>query len=123
MTTVELDRAQREAIREEIRVVAACCADIPLCFKPDRAGKTDRDYVVRKIMELQRWVAVLDGIGWQEQPDGPHRMVAVVDPEMASWASGQAVELESAFTDSYIVNVDQALDALTGLRSIAAAVA
>jgi hypothetical protein len=118
--TITLDEAQREAIREEIRTAAAGCGDIPLCLMPDRDGKTAREYVVRKIDELKRWVAALDAIGWQEQHDGAGKMLVEVDAEFAMWARGQAAELEHAFEWFHVRDED--LDALTGLRLIAEAV-
>ncbi len=120
MATIQLSEAQREAIRDEIHTVSTGCADIPLSFKPDRDGETDRAFIVRKISELRRWVAVLDVIGWQETTDDD--LVAInVDPEMAMWARGQAVELEIACEQCNVASDGRPGAALSGLRAIAEA--
>jgi hypothetical protein len=120
MTAVLLDRAQREAIRREIWIIASACEDVPLCLKPDRGGQTDRAYVVSMIGKLERWVAALDAIGWEESGDYEAQPVTV-DAGLALWARGQAVEIEHALTEFH--PKDEDLVALSGLRLMAEAVA
>ncbi len=88
MSEVRL-RAQRDAIRREIHVISSAVEDIPLCIE---RGQTDRPLVVATIGWLQRWVAALDSIGWQEAPDAPDLQDGSVDPDLAMWARCQTNE-------------------------------
>lgn len=111
-----LDQRQREAIRQEIAMVAYSSSELHLYFDWDREA-IDRDYIVRKIVELQRCADVLDAIGWQETDSKP--AIVEVDETVAMWARGQAVELEDVLLNDNPVDVDETLDALSGLRAIA----
>lgn len=112
--TVRLDRAQRQALREEIRDTAGDCRDINLALE-----QGNREFVVREARQLQRLVAALDAIGWTEPPDAPDDQTVTVDRELALWARSVAVELERSFAD-YRVG-DRDLDTLRALCVIAEA--
>src|SRR5450755_1385083 len=115
-TPVTLDRAQRQAVRGDIRSIASGCGDLYL--KLDETHN-DRAFVVRKIAQLQQLVVALDAIGWAEPDDAPNLQTITVDADLALWAAGAAVELEHAMPE--FVLDDEDLDALSGLKLIAGA--
>jgi hypothetical protein len=87
-TQVTLDRAQREALREELELYASGWGDFGIGF---RTG--DREYVLRSIRRLRRLVAMMDAIGWSEQPDTPVALPVRVTRSMAAWARREAKSL------------------------------
>ncbi len=116
LPVITLDRQQRQAVRGDIRATAGDLNDLNLAF--DRAN---RDFITRKIVQLQRLVAALDAIGWTEPPDAPDELVITVDADLAAWAAGAAVELEQALPEFQASDRD--LDALSGLRALSSAAA
>ena len=112
--TVRLDRAQRQALREEICDAAGDCRDINLALE-----RGNREFVVREACQLERLVAALDAIGWTEPPDAADEQTVTVDQDLALWARGAAVELECSFVDYQVGDRD--LDTLRALCVIAEA--
>ncbi|MGP0038128.1 MAG: hypothetical protein ACLP4R_26715 [Solirubrobacteraceae bacterium] len=112
MTSVTLDRAQRQTLRYEIYIQAGNCGDISKCLE-----QPDREFVVRSLEKLQRTVAALDVIGWLDTEDSPNELVVSVDPGLATWAQDAADDLKRGLRD--FVPSDDNLEALSALRLIA----
>jgi hypothetical protein len=93
MASVQLDSAQCDAIRNEIRVAASGYGDIALSMGL-RGHRVSRDRVVGAIERLEQWVTMLDAIGWKDQPDGPDELCVAVDPELLEVASVIATNLD-----------------------------
>jgi hypothetical protein len=115
MATVELDRAQRVALRRELGVDAHRANDLESFF--DRG---DRAQFVR-IMEILSGLALaMDAIGWQESPDAPDQQEVIVNEALAAWAGPAADDIAQCWVDDSIpVDPDSDLDALSALRLIA----
>ena len=124
-TTVQLDRAQREAIRREIAMASSLCRDVELCLAPKdgrRRDVTDRQFLLDMSARIRQWVAALDAIGWEEpKDDAASERPVSVDRRLAKWAKKEVSALERCFTEIHVDNSD--LDALSGFRVIAEAVA
>ena len=120
LPAITLDRAQREAIRDDIRATAGALGDISLKLEE---AHLDRAYIVRKIAQLERVVAALDAIGWAEPDNAPDQQTVTVDADLASWAGEMIVEMEIALHDleprADRARLDKDLDSLSGLRMIA----
>jgi hypothetical protein len=113
---VQLDRAQRDAIRSEVRLAGSAWGDIGLGLGRGRDGP-DRDFVIRQLAQIRGAVAMLDAIGWLEAADSPDVVDFSVAPDLAGWAGRQAAELVRAFTEMDVDDGD--LDALTAMSAIA----
>ena len=111
---VTLDRAQRDALRQELGVDAHVCTDVVIYFdRGDRAG------VARLLAKLSNLVYVMDAIGWQESVEAPELLQVTVDEKVAVWAERAADDLAVSFAESISVDPDGNLDALGALRLIA----
>jgi hypothetical protein len=114
--TVELDRIQREAVREEVSVTASAFTDMGLYFDDRR----DRASVLRLREQLDRAITLMDAIGWQEQDDAPDRQAVVTTEQLREWCRSEADEIEVSLGE--IVPEDRHLDALRAFRELAGAV-
>jgi hypothetical protein len=87
-TTVQLDRAQRDAIRAEIGAASSQCSDVELCLgrKTRKVDATDRSFLLHMSAEIRRWVAALDAIGWEEDGGDVSVHPVRVDRGLAEWA-------------------------------------
>lgn len=113
---VTLNRAQREALRAEIRIAAGDCGDVNLWLDQPHL---DRASVVARIALLQQLVAALDAIGWAEPEDAPDDLEVVVDRQLALWAHGQFQALSRSLSESTPYDMDGALTTLRALHLIA----
>jgi hypothetical protein len=115
MATVELDRAQRDALRRELSVLAHLCTDVELGF-----DHGDRASVARILARLSDLVVVMDAIGWREDAQAPAHLSLTVDETLAGWAGLAADELATSLGEAgESVDPDSDLDALSALRLIA----
>ena len=112
LPAITLDRAQREAIRDDIRSTAGDLADLNLAF-----DQHNREFIIRKARQLLRLAAALDAIGWTKRDHAPDQQTIPVDADLAMWAAAAAIELEHVMPESE--TSDQDLDALSGTRMIA----
>ena len=108
----ELDREQREAVRHEIATTANGYGDFEFAIEGG-----DRAWAIQHLQRLQGMLAVMDAIGWTEQPDGPDRQPVRATSRARQWAATNATELAVAMTQGG--HVDQDLVALAALHQIA----
>jgi hypothetical protein len=66
---VQLTRAQRDAIFQEIAFAFECAADLPLMLEYGTGNITDRVEARDLIWRLQVAIALLDQLGWRETGD------------------------------------------------------
>jgi hypothetical protein len=104
-TQVTLDRAQREAIRSEMELRACGWGDL-------QWGVTqgDRRFAYKEYRRVGRMMAVMDAIGWSEQPDTPDKLPIARSGSLAAWARREAQEIFSSFSEIDAPD-DQHLDA------------
>jgi hypothetical protein len=114
VSTLILDRDQREALRHELEVEADAYGDFGIAFH-----NGDREYVVRHVERLRALVAVADAIGWLERSDAPDRQPVVDSVTVATWAKWAAGELAQALRETQPIDIDQDLDALGAMRVLA----
>ena len=111
---ITLNRAQRQALRSEIRVAALDCGDINLAL-----DNGERAFVVERVDLLQQVVAAFDAIGWTEPEDAPDDLELVVDHQLAVWARSQFLALSRSLSESTPYDPEGALTALGALHLIA----
>lgn len=114
-----LTRAQRVAVRGEVRLTASGWGDLEFGF-----AKGNRDEVRRAIAAITAMADLFDAIGWTEQPDAPDAQPVDVGPNVASWAARDAEALAGCLRESIPPPpdvMDRDLDALSGLRVLAGA--
>jgi hypothetical protein len=97
--SINLDRTQCETIRSVIQTDANGYGDIGMFMRVRGTYEINRQSVVDAIEKLQIYVAVLDEIGWQEQPTAPDEQALTVDPALSTWARDQAAALERSFLE------------------------
>jgi hypothetical protein len=114
-TQVTLDRAQREALREELELYVSGWGDFQYGFR-----NGDREYVVSSMRRLRRLVAMMDAIGWSEQPDTPETLPVRVTRSMAAWARREAKSLVVSLEECSGVDhaTDENLDAYAAFCAI-----
>jgi len=111
---VTLDREQREALRREMRLSALDCGDINLGL-----NQGDRTFVLGRLELLASIAAVLDAVGWAEQPGAPDRQPVVIAPAAAGWLAANADELAASLADGWS-DIDSDLLALATMRALTA---
>lgn len=112
--TAVLDRAQREALRNVLRTTTSGYGDFAISFR-----KGDRQWVTEQLERLQGMVALMDAIGWSEQPDAPDEQPVTPTSQAAWWAGIDRAELTEALAESTEV-LDSDLLALGAYQAIEA---
>ena len=113
-TQVTLDRAQREAIRAELTMRAdGMGGDLPHGF-----ACGDREFAHAQHRRLGRMIAVMDAIGWREQPDTPDEQPVPCSRSLAVWARREAKEMLDSFKDIVGAPYDDELDAYEAFCAI-----
>ena len=114
-TAVVLDGEQREALRRELRLAALDCGDINVAI-----NQGDRTFVLGRLDLLASIAAVLDAVGWAEQPGAPDRQPVAVPPEAAAWLAANADALTVSLHEAGGSDLDSDLLALAVMRELAA---
>jgi hypothetical protein len=113
-TQVTLDRAQREALREELELYVSGWGDFQYGFR-----NGDRAYVMSSIRRLRRLVVMMDAIGWSEQPDTPDTLPVPVNRTMAAWARREAKSMAVSLEECGVWNTtDSNLDAYAAFCAV-----
>jgi hypothetical protein len=111
-STVTLDRAQRDAIRFNVATWTNGWGDIHI-YTLDG----DREHVRKARWELGRMIALMDAIGWTEQPDTPDEQPVSRSRSLAAFARREAKSLLRVFDDCDGAN-DELLDAYRALCAL-----
>jgi hypothetical protein len=93
-TLVTLDGAQREAIRSELELYASGWGDFEWGF-----ASGEREFVQKAHRRLTRMIAVMDAIGWSEQPDSADTQAVFPSRALAAWSRREAKGILSSFKD------------------------
>jgi len=111
---VVLDGEQREALRRELRLAALDCGDLNVAI-----DQGDRAFVLGRLDLLANIAAVLDAVGWREQPGAPDRQPVAIPPEAAGWLAANADALTVSLHEAGGSDLDSDLLALAVMRELA----
>lgn len=115
-TTVVLDREQRQALRRELRLAALDCGDINIALR-----RGEREFVLERLELLAGIAAVLDAIGWEEEPGAPDHQPVTIPPAAVRWLAGNADQLaRSLQAETAWEDLDSDLLALHTMRLLTA---